>query len=92
MHFRRGYADHIPIRRIDQGDPRCKLMYEQLVEYVNRMIALYEVEQAASLFHQGATAENEIAALDRKIDGLIYELYGITDDDIRFLRQNAGLR
>ena len=91
MHFRRGYADHIPIRRIDRGDAGGKLIYEQLVECVNEMIALYEVEQPASLFLQRTAANNEIAGLDRKIDELIYRLYGLADEDIRFLREHAGL-
>jgi len=81
MHFRRGYADQIPIRRVDMDDPCDKLMYEQLTAYVDEIIALY---------NDGKPAENEIAALDGKIDGLVYKLYGITDKDVRLLREKAG--
>ncbi len=78
MHFRRGYADHIPIPRMDAVDDRT---CEQLMAYVNRMITLYGEE----------AAESEIAALDREIDRLVYQLYGIAEDDLNFLRETAGL-
>ncbi len=77
MHFRRGYADHIPICRIDQENP----MYKQLIEYVSRMIALH---------HEQTVVESEIAELDREINQLIYKLYRLTDADIRFLKARAG--
>lgn len=82
MHFRTGYADHIPIRRIDLDNPCDKLVYEQLVDYVIRIMNLHD--------EQTATA-NEIAELDINIDQLIYRLYGISDEDIRFLKEHAGL-
>ncbi len=81
MHFRRGYADHIPIRRIDPGDPREKLIYKELVGYVIRIMSLYEKE---------AVPESQIAELGRKIDSLVYSLYGLSDGDIDFLKEHAG--
>ncbi|MFC1714964.1 Eco57I restriction-modification methylase domain-containing protein [Candidatus Poribacteria bacterium] len=77
MHFRRGYADHIQICRIDTGDHR---VHEQLMEHVDQIMALYD-KQAA----------DEIVEVDRKIDKLVYQLYGITEEDVSFLRENAGL-
>jgi hypothetical protein len=82
MHFRRGYANQIPIRRVDMDIPRDMLMYEQLMEYVNRIIALYNDE---------SPDDNEIAALDGKINELVFNLYGITNDDASFLSRQAGL-
>ena len=78
MHFRRGYADHVPIRRIDADiRPVCDL----LIEHVNRIMTL----------HSQISEEDEIAEVDRKIDELIYQLYGITREDVEFLRKHAGL-
>ncbi len=82
MHFRRGYADHIPIRRIDRDFDQCKPICEQLMEHVHRIIALYDGSPAP---------ENAVAKLDREIDGLIYQLYGITQNDLDFLRTHAAL-
>ncbi len=78
MHFRRGYADHIPIPRMDTVDEST---YEQLINHVKRMIAFYNEE----------AAESEIAAMDREIDQLIYQLYGVAEEDISFLSEYAGL-
>ena len=33
--------------------------------------------------------ENKCAALDRQIDALIYELYGLTDDEIKIMEGAA---
>ena len=81
MHFRRGYADHIPIRRIDPDDPSEKSMYEELVGYVNCIMSLYEKEAAPG---------SEIAELERKIDSMVYWFYGLSDEDIDFLKEHAG--
>ena len=55
--------------------------YEQLINHVKRMIAFYNEE----------AAESEIAAMDREIDQLIYQLYGVAEEDISFLSEYAGL-
>jgi hypothetical protein len=81
MHFRRGYADHVPIHKIDPDDPREKSMYEELVSYVICIMSLYEKEVAP---------ESEIAEVERKIDSLVYWLYGLSDEDIDFLKEYAG--
>ena len=31
--------------------------------------------------------ERQIEATDREIDGLVYELYGLTDDDINIIEE-----
>lgn len=78
MHFRSGYADHIPIPQIDQNSP----IYAQFIRCVDRMLALC---------HEEPTATSKIARLDRRIEQLVYELYGLTNEDIAFLRKHAGL-
>jgi hypothetical protein len=36
-----------------------------------------------------ACLEQEIGAADRQIDRLVYELYGLTDDEIRIVEESA---
>jgi hypothetical protein len=78
MHFRRGYADHIPIPCIDAVD---SIVYERLVGCVNQILSL----------HDEGAPEDEIAKMDREIDEMIYQLYGITHQDLSFLEDSAGL-
>ncbi len=33
--------------------------------------------------------ENKCASLDRQIDALVYELYGLTEDEIKIVEQTA---
>jgi len=81
MHFRRGYADHIPIRRIDPDDHLQKFIYQELVDKVICMMSIYEEEAATG---------SVVAELDRGINSLVYRLYGLSDEDIDFLKEYAG--
>ncbi|MEX0701429.1 MAG: hypothetical protein WD069_04975 [Planctomycetales bacterium] len=37
--------------------------------------------------HQQTAIERRIAATDRRIDRLVYELYGLSDEDIRIVEE-----
>jgi len=42
-------------------------------------------------FRIGGTPKFFLAATDRRIDRLVYELYGLTDDEIRIVEETTGL-
>lgn len=82
MHFRPGYADHIPIRRVEPENPHFRLIYDQLMDYVSQIMALYEKVPVDA---------DEVSELDSKIEKLVYQLYDISEDDIIALKEHAGL-
>jgi hypothetical protein len=43
--------------------------------------------QAARTPHERTAVERQSAALDREIDRLVYELYGLTDEEIRIVEE-----
>jgi hypothetical protein len=51
-------------------------------------IRLDQLAQQAKAFHQQTTLQRQIAASDAEIDQLVYELYGLTDDEIRIVEQS----
>jgi len=60
---------------------------EAMVKLVRRMLKLHEQSSSASTPKEKATIEREVAATDREIDRLVYELYGLTDEEIRIVEE-----
>lgn len=75
------YLKLLPIRRIDFADPKDRARHDRMVELVDQMLAAKQQEAAAS-GHAREIATRKCAALDRQIDALVYELYGLTEDEI----------
>ena len=63
--------------------------HERLVALVERMLELnkkkHSVPRSGIAPSQVERVDREIAATDAEIDGLVYELYGITDEDRRIV-------
>jgi type I restriction-modification system DNA methylase subunit len=82
--FRGGYfaankqfIEHLPIRIIDFGNPKEKILHDDLVKLVDVMLDLRKREQKAE-GHELELLKRQIEKTDREIDGQVYELYGIT--------------
>ena len=54
-----------------------------MVSLVERMLALHTQRQRTP--HEQETVQREIEATDRAIDALVYELYGLTEEEIRIV-------
>lgn len=82
MHFRTGYADHIPIYRLDSGNSLTGSICEQIISLTDKILYLNE---------QLNVDKNVIIETEKKIEELIFELYGITDEEVRYLQYYAEL-
>ena len=49
---------------------------------VEQILTLHEEAESARTAHQQTALRRQIAATDREIDGLVYELYGLTEAEI----------
>ena len=57
-----------------------------MVKLADRMLELNRQKHSGKLApSQAERVDREIAATDAEIDGLVYELYGIMDEDRRIL-------
>jgi len=72
-----------PIRTIDFSNPTEKEMHDELVALVEKMLELHKQLQKASFASQQEPIRRHIAATDKKIDELVYKLYGLTEEEIR---------
>jgi hypothetical protein len=52
---------------------------------VMQMLALHKKFAAANTDHEKTNFQRQIDAADRQIDRLVYELYELTDDEIRIV-------
>ena len=73
---------NLPIRPINFSDPADKARHDKMVELVDRMLELNKQKHSGKLApSQVERVDREIAATDAEIDDLVYELYGITDEE-----------
>ena len=56
---------------------------------VENMLKLHKDLPKAKTPHEAEALQRQIAATDRQVDTLVYELYGLTEDEIRIVE---GLR
>lgn len=78
------YLKQLPIRHTDFSDPEEKARHDRIVSLVEQMLEAKKVGAAAS-GHAAEIAARKCAALDRQIDALVYDLYGLTDDEIKLV-------
>ncbi len=77
--------DTIPFPALQADDPKVK----RLAELCKAMLVAKPQLARAQSDKDKDFYENKCAALDRQIDALVYELYGLTDDEINIVRGTA---
>jgi type I restriction-modification system DNA methylase subunit len=81
MSANRQFLGQLPFRRIDFSDSTDKSHHDRLVAFVEQMLEAKKQEAAAS-GQARDVATRKCAALDRQIDALVYELYGLSSEEI----------
>ena len=76
------YMEKIPVRKLDLKKPTEKAAHDRMVDLVNRRLALTPKLRAATSDSEKATLQNAVTATDQQIDALVYELYGLTPEEI----------
>ena len=71
-----------PIRPIDFSLQIDRSLHDQLVSFVERIQELQQHLKDANLSTNRVIIQRQIDTTDRQIDQLVYELYGLTDDEI----------
>jgi hypothetical protein len=79
------HVEQLPIRTIDFSNKEEKAMHDKMVSLVDTMLDLNKKLQETKTPHERELLERRIKATDNRIDTLVYELYGLTDDEIRIV-------
>jgi hypothetical protein len=82
------YVSQIPIRTIDFSDPADVARHDRMVSLVDRMLALHKQLQEVRTPHDETALQRQIEATDRQIDARVFELYGLTEEEIRIVEES----
>jgi hypothetical protein len=83
------YLKELPIALTDFSNPTDKARHDKLVALVDKMLVLMPKLRAATSDKEKATLQNAVTATDQQIDQLVYELYGLTPEEIALVEGNA---
>jgi len=94
--FRGGYfsfsklsLSNFPIPKISIKDTISNAAKEKIIAFVNVMLDLHK--RTATTPQEHEQLRREIESTDRKIDALVYQLYGLPDKEIRIIEENSLL-
>jgi len=76
------YVQQIPIRTIDFSDPQDVARHDSMVKLVENMLDLHRRLSETKTGHEKTLLQRQIEATDRQIDRLVYELYGLTEEEV----------
>jgi hypothetical protein len=81
------YFGELPIKELDLTAKSDRSRHDALVAHVERMMKLHADLAAAKSPDAQTHLQREIAATDRAIDQLVYQLYGLTRDEIALVEK-----
>lgn len=80
--WKRQYMVPLPIRAINFSNPADVALHSRMVSLVEQMLSLHKQHAEAKTPHDKTALQRQIDATDHQIDLLVYELYGLTEEEI----------
>ncbi|MDW7680141.1 MAG: TaqI-like C-terminal specificity domain-containing protein, partial [bacterium] len=77
----------LPINIINFADPADVARHDLMVSLVEKMLSLQKELAAAKIKLEKNIFQRQIVATDRQIDQLVYQLYGLTDEEIKIVEE-----
>jgi hypothetical protein len=87
MHFDGPTTQKIPLRLIQFRLKDENSAYENIIILIDRMLDLHK--RTPTTPQEQEQLRREIEATDRQIDQLVYQLYGLTDEEIKIVEQST---
>ncbi|HOD29597.1 MAG TPA: Eco57I restriction-modification methylase domain-containing protein [Syntrophales bacterium] len=87
MSANRQFLSQLPVRTIDFADPADRERHDRMVALVEEMLDLHRQLAAARTDHEQTGLKRQIDATDRRIDRLVYDLYNLTEEEIRIIEK-----
>jgi len=75
--------------KVDVAKPSDRARHDRMVGLVDKMLALTANLRAATSDGERQTLQNAVTATDQQIDALVYELYGLTEEEIALVEGNV---
>lgn len=75
----------IPLPYINFSNPAEKIRHEKLMNFVEQMLELHKRLAKAQTPQEKERFESQIQDIDSSIDSLVYELYGLNEEEIKIV-------
>ena len=75
----------IPIRTIDFSNLEDVSLHEKMVTLVNQMLEMNKKLDNSKLAAEKGIIQRRIGATDAEINKLVYQLYGLTEEEIKII-------
>jgi len=76
------YFGELRVRVPDCRKPREKRLYDRMISLVQQMLDFHNQLATARVPDEKTRIQRQIDATDKQIDQLVYELYGLTGEEI----------
>lgn len=76
------YMEKVPIRAFDPSNNHEKAQHDKMVSLAQRLLSLHTQATAAKTTHERTAIQRQIEAADQEIDRLVYEIYGLSNEEI----------
>jgi len=86
----RQFLSQIPIRTINFNDPKDNAGHDLMLRLVAQMLDLHKRLAASKSSRDINLFSREIEATDDQIDRLVYELYDLTEEEIRIVEKSES--
>lgn len=83
------YVERLPIHLVERSKLNDKSRHDKMVSLVDQMLSLNKQLPAAKTDHEKTALQRRIDAVDQQIDQLVYELYGLTEEEIGIVEGSA---
>jgi hypothetical protein len=85
--YNRQYIEQLPIRVINFSNPDDKAHHDKMVDLAKKMLDLHKQLAMAKTPDDKTRLQRQIDATDQQIDNLVYDLYGLTDREIKIVEE-----
>jgi uncharacterized protein YjhX (UPF0386 family) len=79
------YLEVFPVHSINLSDSSEVAMRGRMVELVEKMLSMHKQLPRVKTPHEKEALQRQIDATDKQIDQLVYQLYGLTADEIKII-------
>jgi hypothetical protein len=81
------YLEEFPVHRIDLSDSSEVNRHCRIVELVGQMLDLQKKVSKTKIPQEKEALRRQIEAIDRQIDELVYQLYGLSAEEIKIVKE-----
>jgi hypothetical protein len=80
----------LPIRAPNFDHPPDKTAHERMIRLVDNMQSLHDRLASAKSGAHRRVVQRQIESTDREIDRMVYDLYGLTEEEIAIVEGNES--